>query len=437
MEEYIKKLLEQVRFEKAHKAISDEIRSHIEDQIADNIYDGMDEETAEKMAVEEMGDPVDAGISLDKIHRPQIAWGIVAAAVVVALLGSSVRIFMSHDEILQGYYDVLDKKIFIICTVLGIGLMLLLYFIDFTTVAKYSRAAGRVLLASIVIANISKMPMLMTVTDALKVLMVPLYAGIIYKYKDKRYEGFVKALIWIAVTVAVLIVDDGKMAVFAITIGMLLQLTIAINKRWIRVPEKPVYISMWSIFVLFLTYYIYNTRNYSRNITELASGRTLDLTDVKTREFVITSKMVGTTSAHPIPWVPGNASVMTYILGRMGIFAGIAIAVIVTGLIIIGFVAVFKTKNQLGLVMGSGCMMWLAANTIVDTLIGFGIFPDFGDSTFLPFISGCTGHYKDLIAAYAMLGILLSIYRFKNAYPEHVEIRFSSLFRKLELRKLK
>ena len=48
MEEYIKKLLEQVRFQKAHKAIGDEIRAHIEDQIEENISNGMDNETAEK-----------------------------------------------------------------------------------------------------------------------------------------------------------------------------------------------------------------------------------------------------------------------------------------------------------------------------------------------------------------------------------------------------
>ncbi|WP_026655650.1 permease prefix domain 1-containing protein [Butyrivibrio sp. AE3003] len=80
MEEYIKKLLEQVRFEKAHKAIGDEIRAHIENQIEANVLDGMDKETAEKRAVEDMGDPVETGIALDKVHRPQMAWGVVIVA---------------------------------------------------------------------------------------------------------------------------------------------------------------------------------------------------------------------------------------------------------------------------------------------------------------------------------------------------------------------
>ena len=68
MEEYIKILLEQVRFEKAHKAIGDEIRAHIEDQAEANISEGMDKETAEKKAVEDMGDPVETGIALDKVQ---------------------------------------------------------------------------------------------------------------------------------------------------------------------------------------------------------------------------------------------------------------------------------------------------------------------------------------------------------------------------------
>ena len=65
MEEYIKKLLEQVRFKKAHKGIEDELRAHIEDQIEDNMASGMNREAAEKAAVADMGDPVEVGISMD------------------------------------------------------------------------------------------------------------------------------------------------------------------------------------------------------------------------------------------------------------------------------------------------------------------------------------------------------------------------------------
>ena len=41
MEEYLKTLLEQIRCKKAHASIYHEIRGHIEEQVADNIAEGM------------------------------------------------------------------------------------------------------------------------------------------------------------------------------------------------------------------------------------------------------------------------------------------------------------------------------------------------------------------------------------------------------------
>ena len=104
MEEYIKMLLEQVRFQKAHKAIGDEIRSHIEDQVQANISEGMDQETAEKKAVEDMGDPVDVGIELDKVHRPKMAWGVVIVALVIAVIGTLVQVLVVNDPLIKTRY---------------------------------------------------------------------------------------------------------------------------------------------------------------------------------------------------------------------------------------------------------------------------------------------------------------------------------------------
>ena len=72
METYLEKLLSQIRCKKARPYIAEEIRDHIECQIADNLSEGMSYEEAEKNAVTDMGDPVEVGISLDRIHKPKI-----------------------------------------------------------------------------------------------------------------------------------------------------------------------------------------------------------------------------------------------------------------------------------------------------------------------------------------------------------------------------
>lgn len=77
MEEYIEKLISQIRCKKARPYIANEIKDHIEEQIDFNKSNGMTEEEAEKSAVMDMGDPVEVGISMDKIHRPKISWRIL------------------------------------------------------------------------------------------------------------------------------------------------------------------------------------------------------------------------------------------------------------------------------------------------------------------------------------------------------------------------
>lgn len=91
METYLEKLLSQIRCKKARPYIAEEIRDHIECQIADNLSDGMSYEEAEKNAVTDMGDPVEVGISLDRIHKPKIAWKLLVIVGILSLLGILIQ----------------------------------------------------------------------------------------------------------------------------------------------------------------------------------------------------------------------------------------------------------------------------------------------------------------------------------------------------------
>ena len=96
MEEYIEKLISQIRCMKARPYIEAEIRDHIEDQISANINEGMSAEEAEENAVLDMGDPIEVGISMDKIHKPTIAWKMVLVVGVVSVL--AVLILRKHYQ---------------------------------------------------------------------------------------------------------------------------------------------------------------------------------------------------------------------------------------------------------------------------------------------------------------------------------------------------
>ena len=69
MDEYLEKLLSQIRSKKARPFIEEEIRGHIEDQIAENLKNGMSPDEARAAAVRDMGDPVQASLWILSISR--------------------------------------------------------------------------------------------------------------------------------------------------------------------------------------------------------------------------------------------------------------------------------------------------------------------------------------------------------------------------------
>ena len=79
------------------------------------------------------------------------------------------------------------------------------------------------------------------------------------------------------------------------------------------------------------------------------------------------------------------------------------------------FSASLKQKNELGMMMGFGCGMILLLNILINILVSIGIFPQ--ASSFLPFFS--LGR-SNMILSYALIGIVLSIYRYKDVYPKDV-----------------
>ena len=109
--------------------------------------------------------------------------------------------------------------------------------------------------------------------------------------------------------------------------------------------------------------------------------------------------------------------ILSYLSSVYGMIAGILICCVLAVLIIAVFNTAVKQKNQLGMIMGCGCGMIFLVSFLVNVLENVGILPS--SATFLPFISA-GGSY--IIVSYGLMGIVLSIYRYKNVYPRHVKI---------------
>ena len=130
MDEYLNLLLEQIRCKKARPYIRQELQDHIEDQIDANVSAGMNRTDAEKEAVKDMGDPVEAGLSLDRIHKPQIAWKLLFIITVISVIG--ILIHMAIDLYVTGDGTAMAPR-YAFHVITGIVVMMILYFLDYTS----------------------------------------------------------------------------------------------------------------------------------------------------------------------------------------------------------------------------------------------------------------------------------------------------------------
>ena len=94
-EEYLTTLTQQIRCKAARDSVSEEIRQHIEDQIEAYLSCGTSPEEAEKLAIADMGDPIETGAALDQIHRPKMAWPLLLGLVAFSLIGLLVQQYLS------------------------------------------------------------------------------------------------------------------------------------------------------------------------------------------------------------------------------------------------------------------------------------------------------------------------------------------------------
>lgn len=72
--DWMREVLEQVRFRPDHKDIQKELLAHLEDGRADLVRLGYPRDLAEERALQAMGDAKTVGQALDQAHRPWLGW---------------------------------------------------------------------------------------------------------------------------------------------------------------------------------------------------------------------------------------------------------------------------------------------------------------------------------------------------------------------------
>ena len=446
LEEYLDELKNQIRDKHAKEFVVNEFLAHIEDQAADLQQDGMDHEQALTKAVEEMGDPVSVGVSLDRIHRPHMEWKFLLFTTFISIL--SIGVFylicttMPADSVLINV-AVTSNTFFKHIASIAIGLvaMLIAYRLDYTILAEKSRIIAALFL---LIMTLLPIPFGQTINgsnrwlciggitlsiQALFLLYLPLFAGILYEYRNKGISAVIKIFGWmIAPLLSRLLYSDarGPFALFMLFAEFILFI-LALRKNWYAVKKRALLLGggfIFSVIAAAVAILCINLRSYqvvrlqnwishiglfTRSMDEdgmLYVNSRLDYT-------FLHSNFIGKSDSAINIMKDMAGMTGDLILGSVAATCGIAAVVVIMISLVVLSIYIFnislKQRNSLGYIVGCSSGILIAVESISNILIVFGLLPL--TSTTLPFFTSSMSY---IIVDYILLGLVLSIYRYKD-----------------------
>lgn len=424
LRDYLDTLTQQIRCKKARPAVEREILDHISDQAQAYEEQGLEHDQAVKEAVRQMGDPVEAGAALDRVHRPGMEWGILLLVLLLSAAGLAVQFVLFHT-VDQSRYPWNPQSAFysqVLYTVIGLACMFAVYFLDYSLIGKYPLLLwlGYLLLLLLLIQS----PLLPRIYGQLRLynpltLFVPLFAGLLFRFRGSGYRGLFccGALCLLPLWLCALSVQTTGL----IEMGFifLLMASFAVGKRWFRVPVKWTLAGIWVGIPLVFSTLILSGRflkpyqmsrinawlhpgSYS---TEINYQRSVILETVS--NFHISGRSPFPADSLPRGWIMDYS--VTAMFSCFGILFGALLLILIVVFIIRSLCMVIRQKNQLGAMTGLGCCLVLLMQSVTYVASNFGV--GLLTQKTIPFLSF---GLQSTVVSYILIGLILSVYRFKD-----------------------
>ena len=419
--EYLEIVSAQIRCKRAVPYLKEELENHIQDQKEAYIAEGMNSFEAEMAAVKEMGDPVETGVQLDQIHRPKPEWRLIIGAVLMSFIGICIQLLITKgyapNEDFLWYAGVLSRQL--IGTALGVVIMLVAYFLDYSLLIKWSLPCWIVLQIAIVYLCFRGVAINGRSYQAMHLAYfgVPFFVGIVYKFKGQKGKGLIKSFICLGISIfTILMIPDLASAVATMMCGLLI-ISIAVYKRWYQVDQKKVLLGIWGTVTLAAVclagkmVYMIRLGETSYRVERLRawiSGESWDFMHGFVGEIAENVKAGIEMEGSTFEYVR-NDYIWTYLFEYLGTWKCIILLTAFVMFMAFLLRGVLKQKNQLGYMVGMGSVVYLGMQAFIYIGMNFKFVPIAGN--FMPFFSqGIT----PMFVTYFYMGILLSIFRNTN-----------------------
>jgi cell division protein FtsW (lipid II flippase) len=401
--DYTKTVCGQMRWEKAHAVVSEEIENHLIDQRNAYMADGTDEAAATDKAISQMGDPVIVGTQLDRTHRPRPQWAMLILIAAITFIGVFIHIYLNlniGDTVVQ--LRALEPLFF---ALFGFAILAAFYFIDFTWVSKHPRIiyfVACILMAITLVIRILFGPYGGLIYEP---LLFPIgFSGIVISARNKGYRGLVLCQIAFLIPALMMLILGSDFMLFAISAFVILCL--AVSKGWFNVKIRNGYLLV--LIPTIIAVVLAGMAAFNPSIDP--SGESELSMQIKT--LLAHSHLLGQGTIPNVPldlepWSGWNLFFMlTYIIFDIGWLPFMMIIGVLLLFIIKGFLLCFRQKSALSLFLSVSLMLTLTMPVIEYVLLNMGIITSIGS---LPFFFEYS--YISTFINFALIGMLLSVFR--------------------------
>ena len=407
--DYLDAIGEQIENPHARCAIRREIGNHIEEQTEDYHREGMTPLAAAQEAVRQMGDPLQTGRELNRIHRPKFPTVLFGITVILTLVGIVMQgILFSHMETV-GAENYLRNTILYN----GIGLLLILGLLygNYMKLVRFSYGLTALFIAAGLAGSMLGSHMWSgsyhdryEAVYLLWMFLPVLYALLLYRMRTLSWKVI---LILDAVYLAAVLLlsqditcSAGMMEAFLLSIVILF---LAI-KRGILPGKKRMVYRMGKGET---GYIASNIQQEQHGFSLLGGGK-------------ISEALLFTSDQNNGTWSLSQESCTTYIIHSIflwfGIIVGVLVIVALFAFALYALRVALRQSNRAALLLGSVCSLSIMLRIVNAVLVnfGFGIYYTIS----IPFLAYGLGN---CLANSLMVGVILCVFRNSNVMMEELE----------------
>lgn len=440
IKDFLNAVCEQIKYKPIRQDIAKELEDHMEEIKENYIKEGLNKETAENKAIEQMGEAEDIGKKLNKIHKPKFDWKLVLIGIMLLCFGFLISYIRTTSLVTTG--NGINYMIkYLIALIIGCIISIGIYLLNYKKIFKYSNYIYAFATISIIwtLCNgmmINGVPYLKIGTSGISIdsIAVPLYIvafvgflmsekkeskiqNLLNKLNIKADVNLIKIILLSIISIILLLEIPSRTSAFILGITYLIVATIKIFK--LEKDRKKKIITLWTVpiilGIIIMTIYVGDISRLDRITAVFNPESDPDGSGwlALNRKLIINSAQYFEEADDMSQAIEifdeGTNFAFISILAHYGWIVSTALVITILLLCVKLIMNVVKIKDVSGklLIIGISTMFILQSIFNILMNLNLGIEADFN----LPFVSYSVAN---LIINMMSLALILSVYRRKN-----------------------